>query len=399
MILYRFRPRHVAGVLVVAAGAVSLGALVSPCAAQNIEEREVRVMRAPGGVTVLRGAPANRAVLGVMLGEGSRADTAGVTLEEVQPNGPAAKAGLKAGDVITQINGVSLKVAREDAEDLALTGLAQRRLQRVMAKATPGDAITLQVRSGSSTRTVAVKAVSPNDLQAGEERVVERVITRGPDGEVVERRRGAPRGMVGLSIGGAGNRRDTLGLFINSVVPDGPAEKAGIVEGERIAAVNGVDVRVPREDTDDMQAASARVDRFVREVQKVEPGKTLTLRVYGSGRYRDVTVTAAAATDLPNEGVSIRMGDGEFRVRTPRPPMSPASPRQPRIFEFNSDGPRARIRVDGEAVELDGMQIEQMMEQMGRTLRDRFRGMELELRDAPVRSGVVRRSGGRAAAV
>jgi S1-C subfamily serine protease len=396
----RLRPRRVAGLLVVTAGVVTLGALSAPCSAQEEPMREMRVLRAPGGVTLMRGAPANRAVLGVMLGEGSSADTAGVRLESVEPNGPAAKAGLKAGDVITQINGVSLKVAKEDAEDLALAGLAQRRLQRVMAKAKPGDEVALQVRSGSTSRSVTVKAVSPDALQDNDTRIVERVITRGPDGQIIERRSGAPRGMVGMSIGGAGNRRDTLGLFINSVVTGGPAEKAGIVEGERIAAVNGVDVRVPREDTDDEQSLSARVERFVREVQKVEPGKTLSLRVYGNGRYREVTVTAAAATDFPQEGLQIRMGDGEFRVRTPRPPMPPmppTSPRQPRVFEFNSDGPRARIRVDGEALEFDGMQIEQMMQEMGRTLRDRFRGMETELFEAPIRSGVVRRTGGRAA--
>ncbi|AMW04122.1 PDZ domain-containing protein [Gemmatimonas phototrophica] len=399
MVLYGLRPRGVAGYLVVAVGAVSLGAALAPCRAQGMQEREVRIMRAPGGVTIMRGGPANRAVLGVMLGEGSAADTAGVKLESVDANSPAAKAGLKAGDVITAINGVSLKVAREDAEDLALTGLAQRRLQRVMAKAKPGDEVTLQVRSGASNRTVTVKAVAPDELNGENERVVERVITRGPDGQITERRTGAPRGMVGVSIGGAGNKRDTLGLFINSVVSGGPAEKAGIVEGERIAAVNGVDVRVPREDTDDEQAAAARVDRFVREVRKVEPGKTLSLRVYSGGRYREVTVTAAAATDLPQEGMQIRMGDGEFRVRAPRAPMPPASPRQPRIFEFNSDGPRARIRVDGEALELDGLHLEEMMETMGRTLRERIRGMELELREAPGRSGVVRRTGGRAAAI
>lgn len=403
MVLYVFRPRRIAGYAMMAVGAAAFGAVTSPCDAQDMREREVRIMRAPGGVTVMRGTPVNRAVLGVMLGEGSRADTAGVRLESVEANGPAAKAGLKAGDIITAINGVSLKVAKEDAEDLALTGLAQRRLQRVMAKTAPGDEVTLQVRSGNNARTVAVKVVSPESIERVSDKVIEeRIITRGPDGQITERRLGARRGMVGVSIAAAGNRRDTLGLFISSVVTDGPAEKAGIVEGERIAAVNGVDVRVPREDTEDDQAASARLDRFVREVQKVEPGKTLTLRVYGNGRFRDVTVTVGTAADLPQEGMSIRMGDGEFRVRAPRPPMPPASPRAPRapqVFEFNSDGPRGRLRLDGEEIEIDGLRLEQMMEQMGRTLRDRFKGMELDLREAPERSGLVRRTGGRAAAV
>lgn len=368
MILFVPRSRLALRTLLMAGAAVTSGALFAPCRAQVPEEREVRIMRGPGNVIVRRGTPENRAVLGVMLGEGSRADTAGVTLESVAENGPAAKAGLKAGDVLTQINGVSLKVAREDAEDLALAGLAQRRLQRVMGKVNVGDEVTLQVQSGGRSRSVSMKAVSPQSLEAGEARVIERVITRGPDGVMTERRVGAPRAMVGVTVGAAGNLRDTLGLFVSSVVSGGPAEKAGVIEGERIATVNGIDVRVPREDADDQQVVSARVDRFVREVQKVEPGKPITLRVYGNGRYRDVTVTAAAA------------------------------PREPALFEFNTNGPRGRVRIDGDEIEIDGAQIERAMEQMGRTLRDRFRGMDIELRDLPQRMGVVRATRARSAA-
>lgn len=129
MILMTVRRRAVASASLFAAGVLS-APLFSPCDAQNREEREIRIARVPGGVTILRGAPGNRAVLGVTLGEGSRADTAGVRLEGVNADSPAGKAGLKAGDIITEINGTSLKVSREDADDLALAGLAQRRLQR-----------------------------------------------------------------------------------------------------------------------------------------------------------------------------------------------------------------------------------------------------------------------------
>jgi S1-C subfamily serine protease len=361
MIVFVPRSRRMASYLVAAAAATSLYSMPSVCTAQPAPmEREIRVMRGPGHVVIRRGSAEPRAVLGVMLGEGSRADTAGVPLESVAENGPAAKAGLKAGDVITQINGVSLEVAKEDAEDLALVGLAQRRLQRVMAKVNVGDEVTLRVQSGGHSRTVTAKAVSPQSLEASGPRVIERVFTRGPDGAVTEGRNGAPRGMVGVTIGAAGNLRDTLGLFVSSVVSGGPAEKAGVIEGERIATVNGIDVRVPREDADDQQVTSARVDRFVREVQKVEPGKTITLRVYGNGRYREVTVTVAPA--LP----------------------------QPEMLEFDTNGPRGRVRLDGEDIEVFGAEIDRRMERLGRTLRDRFRAMELERRDVPQRSGPAR---------
>ena len=247
---------------------------------------------------------ADRAALGVTLGAASNADTGGVTIVAVRENGPAAKAGLKAGDVITEINGVSLKVSRDDAEDLALTGMAQRRLQRALAKAKPGDVVGLRVRAGRSgaVRTVKVNTVSAAELEDGP---VRRIVVRGGED--------GGRSAVGVTVAGAGNARDTLGLFVSSVVTQGPAEKAGVVEGERIAAVNGVDLRVPQEDLDDPQARSARVSRFIREVQKVAPGGTVTLRVVGGGRSRDVSVQAVRASELPNSSQAI-LGGGRIVI-------------------------------------------------------------------------------------
>jgi serine protease Do len=375
MILFPFRARARLTLPAVFSGVLVAASVFSPCAAEAQrrpddvprEEREIRILRAPGGVTILRGASADRAVLGVTLEEPSRGDTAGIRLEAVEANGPAAKAGLKAGDIITDINGVSLKVAREDAEDLALAGLAQRRLQREMAKAKPGDDVRLQLRNGNGSRAVTVKTASAAELARANERVEERVITRSPNGRTMERTT-MSRGVIGVNIGSAGTVRDTLGLFISSVVSGAAAERAGIVEGERIAAVNGVDVRIPREDVEDAQAASARADRFVREVQKVEPGKTLSLRVWGNGRYRDVNVTVQQASELP--------------------PGAGAP-----LFEFRRDGARGRLRINGNEIEIDGAGIERAMEEMGRRLQERLRDVELDVRDMrglPERSGAIR---------
>jgi len=405
MILFPFRRSSIAAITVLTTSA-ALAAVATPCDAQPREEREVRIARTPAaGMTFVRGGPANRAVLGVTLAEASRADTAGVRLESVAPNSPAAKAGLKAGDVITDINGVSLKVSREDAEDPASEGLAQRRLQRTMGRVKPGDDVKLQVRSGTATRAVTVKAAAEQELEQSVAQVEERIITRSPDWVFTERNTGGrQRGAVGVTIGSAGNARDTLGLFVNSVVTGGAAEKAGIIEGERIAAVNGMDVRVPREDVDDDQMASARVDRFVREIQKTEPGQTVAMRVWGNGRYRDVTVTVQKAEDRP--GGATMGGEPqvfEFRGKGDEPQLFEFRGKgdEPQLFEFRRDRPaRGRIRINGNEIEIDGQGIERAMEEMGRRLQDRLRDVEIDvrsLRTLPERSGAVRIRSGRAA--
>lgn len=342
---------------------------------------DVRIERLPGGMSIAMGS-SNRAVLGVTLATPSRSDTEGVRIEAVDANGPAAKSGLKAGDVITSINGVSLRVSAEDAEDPQLGGIAQRRLTRALAKAKAGDAVELRVGSGSgnASRTVSVKTVSAAELD-GNTRT--RVASRtSPDDE--------KRGVIGLSIGGSGTMRDTLGLFVNSVVADGPAEKAGLVEGERIASVNGVDVRVPREDIEDPQAMSARASRFIREVQKVAPGSNVALRVYSGGRYREVTVKAVRASELPSQGFRMSIGDGGMSITMPR---TPNALREGGVFmpggtdRLMQVGPgMIRFRGDGNSVDIDRAGVERAMQELRRSMQEMGRDFRFELRGDSVRT-------------
>jgi hypothetical protein len=118
----------------------------------------------------------------------------------------------------------------------------------------------------------------------------------------------AKRAALGLELRATGTRRDTLGVFIEAVTPKGPAESAGIIEGDRIAAINGVDLRTPVADVDDSYSNGLATHRLTREVQKLTPGSRVTLRVYSGGRFRDVQVVAGKASDLMRFGDHFRSG-------------------------------------------------------------------------------------------
>lgn len=90
----------------------------------------------------------------------------------------------------------------------------------------------------------------------------------------------ANRAALGIEVRSTGNKRDTLGVFVESVTSKGPAESAGIVEGDRIASINGVDLRTAPADADDELVAGLGARRLSREVQKLTPGARVTLRVY-----------------------------------------------------------------------------------------------------------------------
>ncbi len=120
----------------------------------------------------------------------------------------------------------------------------------------------------------------------------------------------AKRAALGIELRSTGTSRDTLGVFVEAVTPKGPAETAGLVEGDRIAAINGVDLRTAAGDVDDPYSNGLASHRLTREVQKLTPGSRVTLRVYSGGRLRDVQVVAGKATDV------MRLGD-HFKIAMP----------------------------------------------------------------------------------
>ena len=116
----------------------------------------------------------------------------------------------------------------------------------------------------------------------------------------------AKRAALGLELRTTGTKRDTLGVFVEAVTPKGPAETAGITEGDRIASINGLDLRTSAGDTEDSYTNGLAAHRLSREVQKLSPGSRVNLRVYSGGRFRDVQVTAGKASDVMRLGNRFR---------------------------------------------------------------------------------------------
>jgi hypothetical protein len=180
----------------------------------------------------------------------------------------------------------------------------------------------------------------------------------------------AKRAALGLELRSTGTRRDTLGVFVESVTPKGPAESAGIIEGDRIAAINGVDLRTSSADVEDSYTNGLAAHRLTREVQKLAPGARVTLRIYSGGRFRDVQVVAGKASDI----LGLR---GTFQMRAPGP-----------------DG----MNFDGPGGAMFGPELEMMRERVGPPtpdgleplLRERMQSLPKTQLRAPVRVRTLR---------
>jgi hypothetical protein len=151
----------------------------------------------------------------------------------------------------------------------------------------------------------------------------------------------AKRAALGIELRSTGTRRDTLGVFVEAVTPKGPAESAGIVEGDRIASINGVDLRTPAADVEDDYTNGLAAHRLSREVQKLAPGARVNLRIYSAGRFRDVQVTAGKASE-------VRRLSGRFNFMMPghEEMMEFKGPDGPMIFAPELPILRKRIELE-----------------------------------------------------
>jgi S1-C subfamily serine protease len=77
-------------------------------------------------------------------GQGSTTPSVtGAVVQQIAPNGPAAKAGVQTGDVITAVNGASVTGAQD--------------LLDILARSHPGKTLILKINRNGNTQTVTVK--------------------------------------------------------------------------------------------------------------------------------------------------------------------------------------------------------------------------------------------------
>ena len=308
----------------------------------------------------------DRAALGVTTQSSGKRDSLGLLVTMVTANSPADKAGIMEGDRLVSIDGTSLKLAPSDAGERDMNGVMTRRLQRTMGDLKPGDDVKLVVYSNGSQKNVSVKTVAMDDLDNGRK-------TSREDRE--------NRAALGISFGG-GSPRDSLGIFVQNVTPGGPADKAGIEEGNRIASINGVDTRVPAAEAGEGMLVWGKQSRLQRVLSGIKAGDVVDLKVYANGSYKNVKVTTVKSSTLWKDnnwgsfGGNFFYGEGPMVNIAPMPPMPPMAPMAPMRMRMEAPAP-----MDGGSMscattaqgEVECAHIE--MDRASRAMRDAERAM------------------------
>ena len=161
--------------VVLAAALTTVGLATAPVHALLGQEREDTTAdrferQADGPDRLMRIVMNRRARLGIKVNLQARdTDSLGAYVESVTPNGPAATAGLRSGDVITKVDGKSVLSRGAAAGDRdgrqSLPGL---RLIELAARLEPSDTVAVEFLRGKDRRTVSlVTEDEPDMVMAG----------------------------------------------------------------------------------------------------------------------------------------------------------------------------------------------------------------------------------------
>ena len=177
--------------------------------------------------------------------------------------------------------------------------------------------------------------------------------------------------LLGMNVSASGTDRDTLGLLISNIARGGPADQAGVDEGNRLAAINGVSTRIDGESVGQRDATDGVFKRLARELSALRSGDDVTLKLFGAGRFRTVTLHPVIAAPARPAPVSARTVPAAT-------PTTSDDDSQPASIASVADGLsalQAQLRRleqgEGASPTLDSLQqIEQDLGAIRRRLRD-----------------------------
>uniref|UniRef100_A0A7N4NQ71 Protein scribble homolog n=1 Tax=Sarcophilus harrisii TaxID=9305 RepID=A0A7N4NQ71_SARHA len=207
----------------------------------------------------------------------------GIFISRVSEEGPAARAGVRVGDKLLEVNGVTLQGAEHHEAVEALRGAGGAVLMRVWRErmVEPENAITV-------TPLRPEDDYSPRERRGSSLRLPEPSSPPGPPRQrhttfLVRSERG-----LGFSIaGGKGStpyRAGDGGIFISRIAEGGAAHRAGTLQvGDRVISINGVDM------------TEARHDQAVALLTAASPTITLLLE-----READGPLTPAPSLSSPS---------------------------------------------------------------------------------------------------
>lgn len=200
-------------------GSVGIGFAVPSRTAQAIAEQIIQAGRVERGFVGLRLQEITSAIAQAL----GRSGIEGALIAGVEPGGPAEKAGVMVGDIVTALNGKQVQSGRD--------------LSRRIAALKPGTSVTLDVIREGKTHSFSIKLGHRNDGSSSQTGMSELDGSRRL-GLVLAPVPDEARIQLGLTA-------NTPGVLVQRVDPESPTAESGLQPGDVIVSVDNHAAREP----------------------------------------------------------------------------------------------------------------------------------------------------------
>lgn len=194
---------------------------------------------------------------------------AGALVSSVTPNSPAAKAGVKQGDVITAAAGRPIKSVHD--------------LPRLVAATPPGEKLDLAIRrDGKESKLTATVGTMPEQPQ--------QVAAKAPDQANEEEASGLGLQLAALTPKLRSQFRipkDVDGVVVTKISPDSPAASIGMEPGDVIVSVDRQPAANPQQTAAALKEAAAKGNIL------------LLLNRHGTTQFVGLSVTPGVGSGIP----------------------------------------------------------------------------------------------------
>jgi S1-C subfamily serine protease len=256
-------------------------------------------------------------------------ETKGFLVTDITSGGPADKAGIHVGDVLTDINGTEVELGGDVI--IGIDNTTVRKIDDMLSyletKRQVGDTAKLTiVRDGRPQEvnvTLSDRSLSQEDQQQQQQRLQS------------SQKQKPSLGISGMNvtpeIAKAINlTNQTTGFLIVDVIAEGPADKAGIRGGFAITNINGTEVELGGDVIIGIDNTTVRkIDDLLSYLDTKKVGDIVHLQVFRDNKVEDVAVTLGPGQNLQQGPSPINPSlppDSNMPQPSPVPPGSSNNP-------------------------------------------------------------------------
>jgi serine protease Do len=245
-------------------------------------------------------------------------ETKGFLVTDITSGGPADKAGIRGGDVLTDINGTEVELGGDVI--IGIDNTTVRKIDDMLSY------LETEKQVGDSAKLTIVRDGRPQEINVTlSNRFLSQEGEQQPKQLQSSQQQKPSLGISGMNvspeIAKAMNLTQTTGFLVVDIIAEAPADKAGIRGGDVLTDINGTEVELGGDVIIGIDNTTVRkIDEILSYLDSKKVGDIVHLQVIRDNKIKDIVVTLG-----PSQNSAMNPSlppDSNIPPQSPAPPSS-----------------------------------------------------------------------------